>query len=202
MSTVTSIKSQNEARLAEEQRLEQRKRSALIIILHHLLDSGYTEAAQKLQAESGINPHEYEVADNIDLVSIIQEFESYYQIKFNRKPKLTRKRIADSSTDKKPKIIRSNRNDNYFPPIGNAYLFVHNTISGTVPNVTSIQSRLATELPSNSTPRDPEELKRDGIFKLPKQNSKLQLRHSNDNVSNTQTEPEGNGHYLSDIVTI
>lgn len=122
MATVTSIKSQNEARLAEEQRLEQRKRNALIIILHHLLDHGYVEAAQKLQSECGINPNEYDVADNIDLVTIIQEYEAYFQIKFNKKPKLTRKRVPDVH-DKKQKIVRNTRNDtNYFPPIGIIFL--------------------------------------------------------------------------------
>lgn len=37
----------------------------------------------------------WEVADNIDLYYIVQDFEEYYEMKFMRKPVLIRKSLAD-----------------------------------------------------------------------------------------------------------
>ncbi len=111
---MTSVKTQNEVRLQEEQKLEQRKRNVLILIVHHLLDYGYLDAAQRLQQESGISSNEFEVADNIDLLNIIQEYEAYFQLKFSRKPKLTRKREIND-----PKARKNNRRviaPSYIPP--------------------------------------------------------------------------------------
>ena len=47
----------------------------------------------------------FEVADNIDLETILQEFESYYYVKFQRNPRIIRKKGGDSNEDSK-KVTR------------------------------------------------------------------------------------------------
>lgn len=70
-----------------------------------LLTAGrYVESAEKLQTEANISLSQTDVADNVDLINVIQalvvvrrvltdgqEFESYFEMKFGKKPKLTRK---------------------------------------------------------------------------------------------------------------
>lgn len=69
----------------------------LILILDHLQTYGYLEliryleSCQRLQQESGLSLKKVQAADNIDLLSILQEFENYYDIKFGKPPKLTRR---------------------------------------------------------------------------------------------------------------
>ena len=85
------FKAENESRAAEQARREQIRRSALVLILAHLQTEGYGKAVYALESESGVSLDRYEVCDNVDLLTIIQEYESYYSIKFNRPPKLIRK---------------------------------------------------------------------------------------------------------------
>ncbi len=85
------IKAENESRTAELARQEQLKRSALVLILSHLQQEGFGKSVHALEAESGVNLDKYEVCDNVDLTTVIQEFETYYGIKFGRPPKLIRK---------------------------------------------------------------------------------------------------------------
>jgi katanin p60 ATPase-containing subunit A1 len=51
--------------------------------------------------ECNIDLDKWEVADNIDLFYVIQDFEEYFEMKFMKKPVLVRK-IAEN-TDKKQK---------------------------------------------------------------------------------------------------
>ena len=47
----------------------------------------------------------FEVADNIDLETILQEFESYYYVKFQRNPRIIRKKGSEATEDNK-KVTR------------------------------------------------------------------------------------------------
>lgn len=108
---MTSLKVKNEARLHEEQKAEQRKKSLVVLILNHLVDNGYVASAEKLQLESGISLQSYEVADNIDLVYIVQEFEQYFEMKHNKKVRLARKRqSSEAASSYKPKRQQSAQN--------------------------------------------------------------------------------------------
>lgn len=103
------LKTANEARQAEEQRYEQRKRTLLILILHHLREEGYVDSAHALEKEGGAGLVKYEVCDNIDLPTILQEFESYHLVKFNRGPKIIKKKVTSADSSKalppKPKTL-------------------------------------------------------------------------------------------------
>ena len=83
--------------------MAERKRNILVIISKHLINNGYIDAATALQRECNLGLDKWEVADNIDLFYIVQDFEEYYEMKFMRKPVLTRKSFADQVDTKKCK---------------------------------------------------------------------------------------------------
>ena len=66
-------------------------------MIRHLCDNGYVESAEKLQSESQVSLSQLDAADNIDMLGILQEYEEFYEIRFQRKPKLTRKVGAGDS---------------------------------------------------------------------------------------------------------
>uniref|UniRef100_A0A6Q2ZH05 Katanin p60 ATPase-containing subunit A-like 2 n=1 Tax=Esox lucius TaxID=8010 RepID=A0A6Q2ZH05_ESOLU len=105
------IKTSNQAREADEMRTESRRRNLLILIFHHLMEEGYMDAACALEQETSVALRQFEVCDNIDLDTVLMEYESYYFIKFQRYPKLTKKvpepvesRLARSCAQHLPRI--------------------------------------------------------------------------------------------------
>lgn len=52
---------------------------------------GYIEASNCLDRECNLDLYDFDVADNIDLYYVVQDYEEYFEIKFNRKPKLIKK---------------------------------------------------------------------------------------------------------------
>ncbi|KAG9353839.1 hypothetical protein JZ751_011963 [Albula glossodonta] len=86
-----AIKTAKQAREADEMRTEARRRSLLILIFSHLMDEGYVDTASTLEQETNLGLRRFEVCDNVDLDTIIMEYESYYFIKFQKYPKLTKR---------------------------------------------------------------------------------------------------------------
>ena len=80
-----------EANSAERTRNIERKRNLLILIHAHLIENGYIEAAERLSSEAGSVMGKFEIADNIDMSLIMSDYEAYYEMRFDRKPKLVRK---------------------------------------------------------------------------------------------------------------
>ena len=136
-STLLSIKASSEANSAEQKRLAERKRNVLVLIHQHLIENGYIEAAERLQHESGGVLSKFTAADNIDLILVLNEYETYYEMRFDKKPKLARKLEGDevvtrgsksssfsgqkkgnSSTKEKPDSAESNTNK--LPALGRA----------------------------------------------------------------------------------
>jgi katanin p60 ATPase-containing subunit A1 len=76
-----------EGREAEQQR---RRRDALVLSAHFLEQQGYADAAQRAQAESGVSLTRWTAADNMDLLTLLTEFEELYTFKFGRRPKFVR----------------------------------------------------------------------------------------------------------------
>ncbi|KAM6984688.1 katanin p60 ATPase-containing subunit A-like 2 [Aplochiton taeniatus] len=89
----------------DELRTENRKKSLLILIYHHLMDQGYMDAALTLDQEANAGLSRFEVCDNVDLDTVLMEYESYYYIKFQKQPKLTRK-LAEPTQGR---LVRSGR---------------------------------------------------------------------------------------------
>ncbi|XP_063151916.1 katanin p60 ATPase-containing subunit A-like 2 isoform X2 [Candoia aspera] len=83
-------------------RTEARRKNLLILILHYLTEEGYVDAANALERETKFGLHRFEVCDNVDLETILMEYESYYYVKFQKYPKIIKKAV--DSTDDKSRI--------------------------------------------------------------------------------------------------
>ncbi|NXK40328.1 KATL2 protein, partial [Piprites chloris] len=83
----------------EEMRTEARRKNLLILILHYLLEEGYVDAANALEQETKLSLRGFEVCDNVDLETILMEYESYYFVKFQKYPKITKK-VPDTAESK------------------------------------------------------------------------------------------------------
>lgn len=86
-----ALKASSEAGTAEQKRLADKKRNILVLIRQFLKDNGYVDTALQFQTEVGPAIAKFEVADNVDLGIILDDYESYFEMKFDRKPKLVRK---------------------------------------------------------------------------------------------------------------
>ncbi|RTG90205.1 katanin p60 ATPase-containing subunit A1 [Schistosoma bovis] len=75
----------------EEQRSTARKKNLLILVMHYLSEEGYVESAMSLSKETNLDFKKYEVCDNVDLETVLLEYESYYYIKFQKYPRITKK---------------------------------------------------------------------------------------------------------------
>ncbi|XP_062467743.1 katanin p60 ATPase-containing subunit A-like 2 isoform X3 [Pezoporus occidentalis] len=94
-----TLRTTYEAREADEMRTEARRKNLLILILHYLMEKGYVDAAYALEQETKLSLRGFEVCDNIDLETILMEYESYYFVKFQKYPKITKK-VPDTAENK------------------------------------------------------------------------------------------------------
>lgn len=79
--------------------IQERKRNLLHLICHYLRICNLHETADSLTDEAQLQDN-LTVCDNVDLDVILQEYQNYYEIKFQKAPKLLRKL---DSCDVKPK---------------------------------------------------------------------------------------------------
>ena len=83
-----------ESRQKMEKKENERKKNILILIHQYLINIGFSESATKLSEESNLELETYSVADNMDLLLIIREYEDYYYMKFGKIPIFSHK-ISD-----------------------------------------------------------------------------------------------------------
>ena len=57
----------------------------------HSSFQGYSETANQLQREAGAPISRFAAADNIDLATVVREYEAFYEIKLGKKPKVRRR---------------------------------------------------------------------------------------------------------------
>jgi katanin p60 ATPase-containing subunit A1 len=100
-STLMALKASSEASTQEQKRLQERKRNILVLIHAYLTENGFIEAAERLQHEAGPAISKFEVADNIDLSLVFAEFEAYYEMRFEKKPKFIKAGRSEESKDPK-----------------------------------------------------------------------------------------------------
>ncbi|XP_023365984.1 katanin p60 ATPase-containing subunit A-like 2 isoform X3 [Otolemur garnettii] len=93
-----TLKLTHQAREACEMRIEARRKNLLILILHYLTQEGYIDTANALEQETKLGLRHFEVCDNVDLETILMEYESYYFIKFQKYPKIVKK-ASDTETN-------------------------------------------------------------------------------------------------------
>ncbi|WIA13929.1 hypothetical protein OEZ85_002499 [Tetradesmus obliquus] len=77
--------------VTEEDKFNERKRDILVLVMRFLADYGFLVTYQSLCAEASMTLDQVDAADNIDLMTIVQEFVDYYHSKFGRYPKLIRR---------------------------------------------------------------------------------------------------------------
>ena len=75
-----------ESRQKMEKKDNERKKNILILIHQYLNNIGFQDSASKLNDESNLDLESYSVADNMDLLLIIREYEDYYYMKFGKNP--------------------------------------------------------------------------------------------------------------------
>ncbi|XP_006217860.4 katanin p60 ATPase-containing subunit A-like 2 isoform X1 [Vicugna pacos] len=96
-----TLKLTHQAREACEMRTEARRKNLLILILHYLTQEGYIDAANALEQETKLGLRRFEVCDNVDLETILMEYESYYFVKFQKYPKIVKK-ASDTAENNLP----------------------------------------------------------------------------------------------------
>ena len=84
-------KAGGESRIQQEKAQAERKKNLLVMIYRHLISCGYLDASVAMERECNIGLAQWEMADNMDLYYVLQDFEEYYELKFQRKPILTKK---------------------------------------------------------------------------------------------------------------
>ncbi|OCU02704.1 katanin p60 ATPase-containing subunit A-like 2 isoform X1 [Xenopus laevis] len=142
------VASQN--REAEELRTEARRKNLLILIMHYLLQEGYVDSANSLEQETKISSRRFEVCDNVDLETILMEYESYYYIKFQKYPKITKKALDhDSRVQPKPrsagKLRRAGSNSTQGLPRISQQQVIHRPVSSTYYRTNGHQKALSRE---------------------------------------------------------
>ena len=76
---------------SEEKQNLNRERDCIVMILAYLRSNGYISTSSELQLEGGNMLSQYEMADNMDLISLFKICEDYYLTKFGKRPIFTRK---------------------------------------------------------------------------------------------------------------
>lgn len=80
-----------------------------------LTEEGYAESARAFERETNLDLRKYDVCDNIDLETILQEYESYYYVRFSKYPKIVKKVVATSKESVKfESIILLTVNENFY----------------------------------------------------------------------------------------
>lgn len=85
---------QSRSRLQDEQ--QALERDVLVLILNHLRSRGFVESATALLRESTALKL-YQQADNLDLIKILKEYESFYQMRYDSNPVFSKPRQQVSS---------------------------------------------------------------------------------------------------------
>lgn len=80
-----------ESRLSEEKKGVEKRRNLIVLCARFFADLGYTETVRQIATDTNVSLDRFEAADNIDLSTILTEYEDFYEMRFGRKPKLIRK---------------------------------------------------------------------------------------------------------------
>ncbi|XP_075042092.1 katanin p60 ATPase-containing subunit A-like 2 [Mixophyes fleayi] len=156
-----AIKNASQSREADELRTEARRKNLLILIIHYLMQEGYVDSANTLEQETKLNLRRFEVCDNIDLETILMEYESYYYIKFQRYPKVTKKTADnDSKLYSKPhsggRVRRTGSNSSQGLPRITNHNIVQRPTSRTHPRTSENTSNRETTRKENGSSSPPE----------------------------------------------
>ncbi|KAF6202823.1 hypothetical protein GE061_003228 [Apolygus lucorum] len=77
-------------RNAEDKVHKERKTNLLVLVRDFLAEEGYLETLKSFEAETRL-PSECTLCDNVDLGTVVEDFEAYYFTRFKKYPKITKK---------------------------------------------------------------------------------------------------------------
>ncbi len=132
-----------EAKINREKRENERRKNLLILILRYLINLGYSETAFKLQEEASLDLDKFDAADNIDLYIILCDYEEFFELRFNKKPKLVTKINENEISSRLPNIKGKD-----FKTFGN--------VDKSVKNGSNKQSQLAQTHSKNNNTKKPD----------------------------------------------
>ena len=75
---------------SDEAEKKRRIRDATVLCINHMISQGYIDSAERLAQESGIPSDRYEICDNVNFLEILIEYESFQELKYGQKPRLTK----------------------------------------------------------------------------------------------------------------
>lgn len=152
--TYQTLRTTYQAKEAEDLRSEARRKNLLILILHYLTEEGYVDAANALEQETKLGLRRFEVCDNVDLETILMEYESYYYVKFQKYPKITKKALdtTDNKSKSGGKAKRAASGTGRNLPKLNQHQTVQRAVSRTSSNRT-----VEAKLPSKESPKQENE---------------------------------------------
>lgn len=77
-------------REVQEKREAEQRRALLVLVLRHLTDHGYIDAAERLRSEANVSLARQDAADNVSLLHILQDYEEAQEQRYGRRPKLVK----------------------------------------------------------------------------------------------------------------
>lgn len=103
-------------REAEEAEKKRRLRDAVVLCEHFMISQGYIDSAERLAQEAGVPTDRYEMCDNISFNEILIEYESFQELKYGQKPRLTKPNPKASSSQPSRKSNLLPQKDDGRPP--------------------------------------------------------------------------------------
>eukprot|EP00928_Gymnodinium_smaydae_P020526 TRINITY_DN17930_c0_g1_i1.p1 TRINITY_DN17930_c0_g1~~TRINITY_DN17930_c0_g1_i1.p1 ORF type:complete len:576 (-),score=165.52 TRINITY_DN17930_c0_g1_i1:48-1775(-) len=88
-------KADAESRQNEERRVAEKRRNIIVLCARYFQDLGFINTVQQIERDTNVSLDRVDAADNIDLSTVLTEYEDFYEMRFGRKPKLTRRLVAD-----------------------------------------------------------------------------------------------------------
>ncbi|CAD7702821.1 unnamed protein product, partial [Ostreobium quekettii] len=79
----------------DDDKAASRRHALVVLVLRHLRDEGYSQAYAALCGEARITLSQLDVADNINLSTVVSGYEEFYLAKYGRRPKLMRRLSGD-----------------------------------------------------------------------------------------------------------
>lgn len=99
--SLARIKAAANAREAHINKMQDRKRDAVVLVLDFLRAEGYVTALANLEGETGISLSKYQVCDNVDLLHVVQEYQEYFNYKYDKEARIVKKASGEQSGPQK-----------------------------------------------------------------------------------------------------
>ncbi|OHT17596.1 ATPase, AAA family protein [Tritrichomonas foetus] len=105
---------------AEEAERKRRLRDATVLCMNYMISQGYIDSAERLAQESGIPSDRYEICDNINFMEILIDYESFQELKYGQKPRLTKpnpKASSNQPPSRKGNLLPQQKDDGRPPRV-------------------------------------------------------------------------------------